>query len=56
VLHLCRAIVRLPDLNLTQSFISHRSGVSQGTLSHYVRGLHVRFPASQLLPRRAAAG
>lgn len=40
VLHLCRAIVKLPELNLTQSFISQRSGVSQGTLSHYVRGLH----------------
>lgn len=40
VLHLCRAIVKLPELSLTQSFISQRSGVSQGTLSHYVRGLH----------------
>lgn len=38
-LHLVRAILYLNKSLITQSFVSHVSQVSQGTLSHYVRGL-----------------
>lgn len=38
-LHQIRAILYMNRALVTQSFISHVSGVSQGSLSHYVRGL-----------------
>eukprot|EP00177_Eucheuma_denticulatum_P005095 GFKZ01009285.1.p1 GENE.GFKZ01009285.1~~GFKZ01009285.1.p1 ORF type:complete len:779 (+),score=127.11 GFKZ01009285.1:106-2337(+) len=38
-LHHIRAILYLNKTLITQSFVSHISGVSQGSLSHYVRGL-----------------
>lgn len=39
VLHQVRAILYMNKSLITQSFVSHVSGVSQGSLSHYVRGL-----------------
>ena len=39
VLHQVRAILYMNRSLITQSFVSHVSGVSQGSLSHYVRGL-----------------
>lgn len=39
VLHQVRAILYMNKTLITQSFVSHVSGVSQGSLSHYVRGL-----------------
>ena len=38
-LHQVRAILYMNKSLITQSFVSHVSGVSQGSLSHYVRGL-----------------
>ncbi|CAN8065186.1 unnamed protein product [Agarophyton chilense] len=38
-LHNVRAILYMNKSLITQSFVSHVSGVSQGSLSHYVRGL-----------------
>lgn len=38
-LHQVRAILYMNKTLITQSFVSHVSGVSQGSLSHYVRGL-----------------
>ncbi|PXF47322.1 SWI/SNF-related matrix-associated actin-dependent regulator of chromatin subfamily B member 1-A [Gracilariopsis chorda] len=38
-LHHVRAILYMNKSLITQSFVSHVSGVSQGSLSHYVRGL-----------------
>lgn len=39
VLHQVRAILYMNRSLITQSFVSQVSGVSQGSLSHYVRGL-----------------
>lgn len=39
VLHHVRAILYMNRTIITQSFVSHVAGVSQGSLSHYVRGL-----------------
>lgn len=39
VLHHIRAILYMNRTVITQSFVSHVAGVSQGSLSHYVRGL-----------------
>lgn len=39
VLHHVRAILYMNRTVITQSFVSHVAGVSQGSLSHYVRGL-----------------
>jgi SNF5 / SMARCB1 / INI1 len=44
VLHMCRAILKNTKFNVTQSFVSGHSLVSQGTLSHYIRG---RFKGNQ---------
>lgn len=38
-LHHVRAILYMNRTLITQSFVSHVTGVSQGSLSHYVRGL-----------------
>lgn len=39
ILHHVRAILFMNRTLITQSFVSHVTGVSQGSLSHYVRGL-----------------
>lgn len=40
IFYVCRIISKIPNMGLTQSFISQKSGVSQSTLSQYLRGVH----------------
>lgn len=40
LMHICRAMLRRSSLNMTQVFLAHRTGLSQTSLSLYLRGLY----------------